>query len=163
MIMSAPDQTSWAVGTIWAPARSYRSWGMAEPSPAPSWISTRWPAWVSSRAPSGVSATRNSLSLTSTGTPMSTGEPLLPRVRTPGRIPWSARSPGDEQQAGDGLGIADGAVLDRGDGVVERHPDHFDPALRRADRFIRRGGDEELDALVGEARGRVDVPERLDR
>src|SRR4051794_7695569 len=42
---------------------------MAEPTPAPAWTRTSWPRLVSSCTPEGVIATRNSLFLTSLGTP----------------------------------------------------------------------------------------------
>ena len=59
-----------------------------DPTPAPASISTVWPWLVSSRTPAGVMATRNSLSLTSVGTPMITGLPSLPPVRPPREARW---------------------------------------------------------------------------
>ena len=58
---------------------------MAEPSPAPAWITTECPSSTSSRTPAGVSATRYSSGLISRGDPDVHGRP--PRAaHLPGRL-----------------------------------------------------------------------------
>ena len=54
---------------IVAPAATYSSSGICEPSPALFSTTTSWPCWVSSWTPTGVRATRYSWFLTSFGTP----------------------------------------------------------------------------------------------
>ena len=49
-----------------------------DPTPASFWITTSWPCATSSCTPIGVMATRYSWSLTSFGTPISTGPTLVP-------------------------------------------------------------------------------------
>jgi len=73
---SASAHTLSAVVTISAPAALKSLSEMAEPSPAPAWMITSWPRRVSSATPAGVMATRNSLFLTSVGTPTSMVAPL---------------------------------------------------------------------------------------
>ena len=70
--MSMPPsvpQASSAVGTIVAPAPTYSSSLMEDPTPASCWMNTSWPWLVSSCTPMGVMATRYSWFLTSLGTP----------------------------------------------------------------------------------------------
>src|ERR1700712_1919494 len=67
--MSDPANTAAASGTIDAPCSAYSSSGIADPVPAPCWISTSWPRSTSSRTPAGVIATRYSSVLISVGTP----------------------------------------------------------------------------------------------
>src|SRR5207302_9102109 len=103
-----------------------------------------WPASDSSRAPSGVTATRNSLSLTSRGTPMITRIPLgcLPESLPP--------SVGGQKQGGHRLRVRDPPVVDGPDGLLERHDHDLDVLLRFALRDGPAG--EQLDALVGDTR-----------
>src|SRR6267154_2487789 len=70
-IISARVQTSLAVETICAPARTYSSSGTPEPMPAPFSTSTVWPREVSVCTPPGTRPTRHSRVLISLGTPMS--------------------------------------------------------------------------------------------
>ena len=70
---SAASQTSSAVSTIFAPAAVKSGSWIADPSPAPFWISTSWPRCTSSLTPAGVIATRYSLFLISVGIPTRTG------------------------------------------------------------------------------------------
>src|SRR3954447_16518676 len=67
--MSDSPNTAAASGRMRAPWEVYTSSAIAEPTPAPAWMSTSWPCSVSSRTPAGVSATRYSSVLISVGTP----------------------------------------------------------------------------------------------
>src|SRR6059058_3618534 len=89
---------------------------MAEPFPAPSWMTTVWLVWVSSLAPSGVRATRNSLSLTSVGTPTITRLSL----RSPARSRSRSRCLEDTRAAVRGGGLPElPGHRDGGVGVAE--------------------------------------------
>src|SRR4030095_15361421 len=68
-IISARDQTAAAELTISAPALTYSSSVMPDPSPALVSTSTLWPPEVSALTPAGINPTRYSLSLTSFGRP----------------------------------------------------------------------------------------------
>ena len=81
-IISDSVQTGSQPSTTLAPAAPYASSGIEEPTPAPDWTSTSWPRLVSSCTPEGVIATRNSLFLTSLGTPTFTRHSWF---ETPGR------------------------------------------------------------------------------
>src|SRR3954452_2254164 len=67
--MSDSAKTAAASGSMRAPWDVYSSSSIAEPSPAPAWMTTSWPCSTSSRTPAGVSATRYSSVLISVGTP----------------------------------------------------------------------------------------------
>ena len=71
---SASAHTSSAVSMIFAPAAVKSASWIADPSPAPFWISTSWPRCTSSLTPAGVMATRYSLFLISVGMPTRTGD-----------------------------------------------------------------------------------------
>lgn len=73
---SASAHTWSAVPTSCAPAALKSASVIAEPSPAPAWMSTSWPRRVSSATPAGVMATRNSLFLVSVGIPTRMITPL---------------------------------------------------------------------------------------
>src|SRR5947199_1103317 len=154
MIMSAARHTSSADDTNCAPAFLYRSSGSDEPSAAPSSMSTVCPASTSSRAPSGVRATRNSLSLTSRGTPTITRPPLFAGPSLP--PPVAGKKEGDR-----GLRIGDPSAAHGVEGVVELHRDDLD-ALVLGPAAPFRSAQEELDALVGEAERGVDRAETFD-
>src|SRR3954462_205408 len=74
--MSDSVNTAAASGRMRAPWEVYSSSAIAEPSPAPAWMTTSWPCSTSSRTPDGVSATRYSSVLISVGTPTFTGVPF---------------------------------------------------------------------------------------
>ena len=79
---SASAHTSSAVSTICAPAALKSLSEIAEPSPAPAWMSTSWPRRVSSATPAGVMATRYSLFLISVGIPTRMTAPRLAMLTT---------------------------------------------------------------------------------
>lgn len=70
-------QTSSAVARIRAPAETYSSSVIEEPTPAFCSMKTWWPWRTSSCTPAGVMATRNSLFLTSRGMPTFTSITVL--------------------------------------------------------------------------------------
>src|SRR5919112_1107117 len=87
--MSTPPsvpQASSAVGTIVAPAPTYSSLLMEDPTPASCWMNTSWPWLVSSCTPIGVIATRYSWFLTSLGTPTFTSSLLAEGPTPTGRL-----------------------------------------------------------------------------
>ena len=111
--MSTLPHTSSASSRIVAPAATYSSSGICEPSTgAASATKTSCPCWVSSCAPTGVSATRYSWFLTSLGTPTFTLYTphctVIGLTRTWGRrrnyssrAPARAQAPGLREQHGE--------------------------------------------------------------
>ena len=91
MIMSAEAQTSSAVGRIVAPAATYSSFVMDDPTPASVSMTTSWPWTTSSRTPAGVMATRYSWFLISLGMPTFTML-RLPGCPVAGSMPAFPRS-----------------------------------------------------------------------
>ena len=75
---SVPHASS-AVSTILAPAATYSSSVIDDPTPASFSMTTSWPWATSSCTPISVMATRYSWFLTSLGTPISTGPTLVAR------------------------------------------------------------------------------------
>src|SRR5829696_7922303 len=90
---------------------------MADPSPAPDWITTSCPFSTSSRTPEGVSATRYSSVLISVGTPTFTREPRF--WWSCQELPAAQREPEVDPVAG-GVQRAPGQLLDPADAVAER-------------------------------------------
>src|SRR4051794_24052885 len=113
--MSDSANTAAASGTIRAPWEVYSPSMIAEPSPAPAWITTSWPCSASSRTPAGVSATRYSSVLISVGTPtfkarsFPSGDELAPAQREPEVDAVARRVEG-----------APGELLDAPDPVAQR-------------------------------------------
>src|SRR5437867_13102686 len=169
--MSEVSKTAPASGGIPPPAATTSSSGRAGPGPAPASRTTSWPALASSRAPSGVAATRNSLSLTSLGIPTITfGSLSWPgcarSVSHPACPPRHPGSPGrlsrrGQKQGHRGLRIAHPAGPRRGGHLVEGPPQQLDPIFGRAFLSGAGPGDEQMDVLVGEARGAGDAPAGL--
>src|SRR4051812_19043944 len=93
-IMSEPPNTVAASGTIAAPCSTYSSSGIADPAPAPCWMSTSWPRSTSSRTPAGVIATRYSSVLISVGTPTFMDSPLVDELAAAQRQPELDAVPG---------------------------------------------------------------------
>src|SRR4051794_24344444 len=131
--MSASAQTSSAWSRILAPAATYSSSGIEDPTPASFWTTTSCPSDTSSWTPTGVIATRYSWFLTSFGTPTFTRILLAHRPDlVVGRLlavtllaRRGALAPGEDvvgEHGGDQRSVAHPALQHRREEVRHRHP-----------------------------------------
>src|SRR5215216_5113444 len=114
--MSASPKTDSASGRMRAPCAVYSASSIAEPSPAPCWMTTSWPWSDSSRTPAGVSATRYSSVLISVGTPTFKTQSFLVDELAPAQ-----RQP-EVDAVARGVQRPAGELLDAADPVAERVP-----------------------------------------